>query len=66
MGMAIKKDRPEIRPQNGTLGYSQEKPQNRTYTINDIVAILGIGRTTAYKLANSGVFKAIRDLRQQK
>ena len=35
-------------------------PQSRTYTVNDIVAILGIGRATAYKLANSGAFKTIR------
>lgn len=25
-------------------------PQSRTYTVNDIAAILGIGRATAYKL----------------
>jgi len=30
------------------------------YTVNDIAAILGIGRATAYKLANSGLFKTIR------
>ena len=35
-------------------------PQSRTYTVNDIAAILGIGRATAYKLANSGLFKTIR------
>ena len=35
-------------------------PQSRTYTVNDIAAILGIGRATAYKLANSGFFKTIR------
>ena len=35
-------------------------PQSRTYTLNDIAAILGIGRASAYKLANSGVFKTIR------
>ena len=34
-------------------------PQSRTYTVNDIAAILGIGRATAYKLANSGAFKTI-------
>lgn len=27
-------------------------PQSRTYTVNDIAAILGIGRASAYKLAN--------------
>ena len=35
-------------------------PQSRTYTVNDIAAILGIGRTSAYKLTNSGLFKTIR------
>ena len=35
-------------------------PQSRTYTVNDIAAILGIGRPSAYKLANSGLFKTIR------
>ena len=41
---------------------SNEKgtPQSRTYTVNDIAAILGIGRASAYKLANSGAFKMIR------
>ena len=28
--------------------------------MNDIAAILGIGRGSAYKLANSGLFKTIR------
>ena len=35
-------------------------PQSRTHTVNDIAAILGIGRATAYRLANSGAFKTIR------
>ena len=34
--------------------------QSRTYTVSDIAAILGIGRATAYILANSGLFKTIR------
>ena len=38
----------------------QGTPQSRTYTVNDIAAILGIDRATAYKLANSGAFKTIR------
>lgn len=44
------------------MSASKEKPvlQNRTYTVDDIAAILGIGRTTAYKLAKSGAFKIIR------
>ena len=35
-------------------------PQSRTYNVNDIAVILGIGRASAYKLANSGLFKTIR------
>ncbi|MDM8202391.1 helix-turn-helix domain-containing protein [Allofournierella massiliensis] len=35
-------------------------PQSRTYTVNDIAAILDIGHATAYKLANSGAFKTVR------
>ena len=35
-------------------------PQSRTYTVNDIAAILGIVRATIYTLANSGLFKTIR------
>ena len=38
----------------------KKTPQNRTYTVDDSAAILGIGRTLAYKLANSGLFKTIR------
>ncbi|WP_317320168.1 helix-turn-helix domain-containing protein [Subdoligranulum variabile] len=41
---------------------SKEKQatQSRTYTISDIATILSVSRTTAYKLANSGLFKTIR------
>ena len=35
-------------------------PQSRTYTVNDIAAILGIDRASGDKLANSGAFKTIR------
>ena len=37
-------------------------PQSRTYTENDIAAILGIGIgcASAYKLDHSGLFKTIR------
>ena len=38
----------------------KETSQSKTYTVNDIAAILGIGRASAYKLANSGLFKTIR------
>ena len=35
-------------------------PQSRTYTVNDITAVLGIGGALTYKLANAGLFKTIR------
>lgn len=41
----------------------QEKsslPETRTYTVEQIAAILGIGRTTAYTLVREGRFKIIR------
>ena len=31
----------------------------RTYTVKEIADILGIGRTAAYKLVHSGVFKTV-------
>ena len=39
-------------------------PQSRTYIMNDIAAILGIGHTSTYKLANSGLFTTIRIFRK--
>ena len=35
----------------------RKSPRSRTYTVNDIAAILGIGRASAYQLANSGWFQ---------
>jgi len=32
----------------------------RTYKVEEIAAILGIGRTTAYKLVKEGDFKTVR------
>ena len=37
-----------------------ETPKSRTYTVNEMAAILGIGCDSAYKLANSGLFEMIR------
>ena len=34
--------------------------QNKIFTVNGISSILGIGRGSAYKLANSGLLKTIR------
>lgn len=44
------------------MSTSQEKklPSNRIYTVDDIAAILGIAKSTAYRLVNSGEFKTIR------
>lgn len=35
-------------------------PESRTYTVDDIAAMLNIGRTTAYQLVREGYFKSIR------
>ena len=32
----------------------------RTYWVEDIAIILGIGRTSAYKLVQQGLFKVVR------
>ena len=32
----------------------------RTYTVDEIAEILGIGRTAAYRLVHSGEFKIVR------
>ena len=38
----------------------KQTPKNRTYTVENIAAILGIGKSSAYKLANSGEIQTIR------
>ena len=49
---------------NGRQNYEyiagKKLPSNRTYTVDDIAAILGIAKSTAYRLVNSGEFKTIR------
>ena len=50
----------EDNPMSTNTPNEKGTPQSRTYTVNDIAAILGIGRASAYKLANSGLFKTIR------
>ena len=52
--------RPEQNLMSTNTPNEKGTPQSRTYTVNDIAAILGIGRATAYRLANSGAFKTIR------
>lgn len=42
---------------NGTKKLS---PDRRTYTVEEIADILGIGRTSAYSLVKEGHFKVVR------
>ena len=41
-------------------GTKKETPESRTYTVDDIAQILGIGRTSAYILVKEGHFKIVR------
>ena len=41
-------------------GTERNIPQPRTYTVEDIAKILGIGRTSAYSLAKEEHFKIVR------
>jgi excisionase family DNA binding protein len=46
-----------IQSWNGT---TENAPLQRTYTVEDIAKILGIGRTSAYNLVKEGHFKIVR------
>lgn len=35
-------------------------PEPRTYTVEQVAALLNIGRTSAYQLVNEGHFKMVR------
>lgn len=41
-------------------GTKKEPPERRTYTVEDIAHILGIGRTSAHLLVKEGHFKIVR------
>ena len=41
-------------------GTKKDPPERRTYTVEDIAQILGIGRTSAYILVKEGHFKIVR------
>ena len=43
--------------QNGT---KEMLPNKRTYTVEEVAHILGIGRTSAYTLVKEGHFKIVR------
>lgn len=38
----------------------KDQPECRTYTVEEIAAMLGIGRTTAYQLVREHHFRSIR------
>ena len=39
---------------------NERSPERRTYTVEDIAKILGIGRTSAYMLVKEGHFNIVR------
>lgn len=41
-------------------GTGSKAPEKRTYLVEEIAAILGIGRTSAYKLVKEEHFKTVR------
>lgn len=41
-------------------GAKKGSPERRTYTVEDVAQILGIGRTSAYLLVKEGHFKIMR------
>lgn len=41
-------------------GATVSVPERRTYTVEDIARVLGIGRTSAYNLVREGHFKVVR------
>ena len=41
-------------------GAKKGSPERRTYTVEEIAQILGIGRTSAYFLVKEGHFKIVR------
>ena len=42
------------------IGTRKEPVERRTYTVDDVAQILGVGRTSAYHLVNEGHFKVVR------
>ena len=38
----------------------RDTPKSRTYTVEDVAAMLNIGRTSAYNLVKEGHFKTVR------
>lgn len=44
---------------NNSTEKRQENPVKRTYTVDEIADMLGIGRTAAYKLVHADHFKSV-------
>lgn len=40
--------------------YQNQALEKRTYTVEEIAAILGIGRSSAYRLVKDGLFQIVR------
>ncbi len=40
--------------------YQKQQPQSRTYTVEEVAAILRISRTSAYKLVSEDHFSSVR------
>lgn len=45
---------------SGVDSQSAASPMPKTYTVEDVVRILGIGRSSAYNLVREGHFKIVR------
>ena len=45
---------------NGKRSEKKPLPESRTYTVEDVAAMLNIGRTSAYMLVKEGHFKMVR------
>lgn len=45
---------------NSNKCYKRNVPQQRTYTVEDIAAILDISRSSAYNLVKEGHFNTVR------
>ena len=50
----------KIAEMNSAVVNSQPQNEKRTYTVDEIQDILGIGRNSAYTLAKSGAFRSVR------
>ena len=57
---AIERLNAEIEAESKEIASPVAPPEKRTYTVEDIQNILGVTRTTAYRLVNSNQFRVIK------